>query len=387
MAQGMVTKEVTDDGVRWRVRVDLGPDPVTGKRRRPQRTYATKKEADAALATWLVEIERGTVINDSKQTVGAYLQHWLTATAQHRVRPTTYESYSTLVNRHIAPALGTISLQKLTPTQVQAFYAAKMATGGRLDGKAGALSNRTVRYLHAILKMALEEALRLGLVGRNAAAAVKPPKAVRPQIQCWDATGVKRFLAAAEGDSYGAIWHVALHTGMRCGELLGVRWADVDFNRAELRVRQTAIVVKYRLRFGEPKTKSGRRTIALDPATVAALREHRARQLERRLAVADVWQDLDLVFPSDVGTAINPANLAKRFAALIQAADVRRITIHGMRHTHATLLLMAGINVKVVSERLGHADISLTLSTYAHVLPQMQKEAAGAFAAALSAAM
>ena len=388
MAKGSLFKDIAKDGtVSWRVRVDM-VDPVTGKRRQPQRTYKTKREAEAGLAQWLVEIERGTVVEASKMTVGEYLQQWLTTSAQHRVRPTTFESYRKLVRSYILPALGAVPLQRLTPAQVQAFYATQL-TRARAGRNGGGLSPRTVRYLHAILHRALKEALHLGLVARNVTDAVAPPKDARPPIKSWDVGDVQRFLAVTMDDHrYSPIWLMALHTGMRKGELLGLRWQDVDLDARVARVRQALSAVKtdegYTLTFGEPKTRSGRRTIALDAICVAALREHRARQRERRLALGPRWREGDLVFANDVGGPIDPMNLYHRFIALTARAGVPRLPFHGLRHTHATLLMKAGVHPKVVAERLGHADITLTLSTYSHVLPQMQQQAADVFAEAIS---
>ncbi len=384
MAKGSVFKEIAKDGaVSWRVRVDM-VDPVTGKRRQPQRTYKTKREAEAGMAQWLVEIEHGTAVQDSKMTVGDYLDQWLATSAQHRVRPTTFASYEYLVRTYIAPTLGSVPLQKLTPVQVQTFYT-KLLTHRRFGHgrRGGKLSHRTVRYMHAILRMAFKEAVRLGLVARNVIEAVTPPRPDRREAPSWSVEQMQRFLDAAEGDKYSPLWLLALHTGLRRGEILGLRWQDVDLDRATAQIRQSAVQVGGNVHIQEPKTKSGRRTIALDDKCVAALREHRARQIEQRLAAGPLWQDHDLVFTSEVGTPVDPANLYHRFVALTAKAGVPRIPFHGLRHTHATILMVSGVHPKVVSERLGHADIGITLSIYSHVLPQMQQEAANTFADAV----
>jgi integrase len=193
---------------------------------------------------------------------------------------------------------------------------------------------------------------------------------------------MRHFLDVARDDGYNPIWLIALHTGMRRGELLGLRWQDVDPTKGVLHVRQFVTPHRSTWHIGEPKTASGRRTIVLDAACVTALREHRTRQNERRLA-GEVWQDYDLVFASEVGTPIDPNNLYHRFLKLVKQAGVPRIPFHGLRHSHATLLMKQGIHPKVASERLGHADISITLQTYSHMLPAMQREAADVFAAAM----
>jgi integrase len=307
----------------------------------------------------------------------------LEAVAQHRVRPTTLASYGQIVRNRIVPALGTVPLQQLTPAQAQALYG-RLLENGRVDGRGPKLSPRSVRYTHAVLRMALEDAVQLGLLSRNACDAATPPRAVRPQIKYWDTPDVQRFLDVACEDRLRALWVLALHTGLRRGELLGLRWSDVDLDQAVLHVRRSLVQSGGVLGFQEPKTSSGRRTIALDTPCVVALREHRARQAEQRLRMGSLWQDHDQAFATELGTPLEPSNVDRRFRALVTRAGVPRIPFHGLRHTHATLLMKAGVNPKVASERLGHANITLTLSTYSHVLPQMQQEAAAIFAAAVA---
>jgi len=274
------------------------------------------------------------------------------------------------------PVLGAVPIQRLTSAHVQAFYS-ELLRGDRV------VSARTVRYVHAILHRALKEAVGLGILSRNVTDAVAPPKAPRPPIKSWDVADARRFLARAATDRYHPLWLIALHTGMQRGELLGLRWADVDLARAVLRVRQAIVSVAYRPRVAEPKTASGRRTIAPDAVCVDALREHRANQGAHRRACGGAWRDHDLVFASAVGTPLDANTVSRRFVKLAAAAGVPRIPYHGLRHTHATLLMKAGVHPKVASERLGHASIMLTLQTYSHVLPQMQQEAAAIFAAAV----
>ncbi|HVC81490.1 MAG TPA: site-specific integrase, partial [Chloroflexota bacterium] len=216
---------------------------------------------------------------------------------------------------------------------------------------------------------------------------VDPPKAVRPRIEAWTTQEMHRFLGTAAGDGYGPIWLVALTTGLRKGELLGLRWCDVELDRAVLHVRQQIVSVNGRLITGEPKTAAGRRTIALPRDCVEALREHQGRRPRRPVALDPAHRDTDPVFASAVGTSIEPRNASARFDALVARSGVQRISFHGMRHTHATLLLLSGINVKIVSERLGHASIAITLDTYAHLLPGMQESAAEAMQKALQHAV
>jgi len=331
------------------------------------------------------------VVLDSDVTVREYMPRWLDEIARHRIRASTYASYEQLVRSHIVPCLGAMRLQKLERRHIQAFYASKLAENGRADGKPGGLSRRMVRFIHAVFKMACTEAVSAGLLAHNPMDGVKPPRDERPPIEYWNADEAATFLAAAEGDIYGAIWHVALHTGLRVGELSGLRWEDVNLDSAddggqphpELRVRQ---ILGKRKVIGDPKSGAGKRAVALDAETAHALTAHRRRQTERRELAGVVAPAHDLVFPSTVDTLMSARNLARHFSLLVATAGVKPISPHGMRHTHATLLMLAGVNPKIVSERLGHSDIAFTLRTYSHVLPQMQNDAAQAFAATMARA-
>jgi integrase len=384
MAQGSIMKHVAKNGtVRYRVRVDSGIDPVTGKRKRPLRTYKTKREAEAGMAQWLGEIERGTAVDPSKMSIGAYLAHWLEADVRPRVRPSTYSGYERLIRVQLVPRIGDVPLQKLNALHVKECYA-RMRREPRADGRLGTLSNRSIRYAHTVLKMALKEAVRTHLIARNVANEVDPPKAVRPKIEYWNREEAHRFLGVADTDPYRALWHVAMNTGMRKSELLGLRWCDVDLIRATVQVRQQHTKVqgvpgeRAKRQTSDPKSDSGHRTITLPPDCVAILREHLAGQPTQRDSSLR-----GLVFSGHDGRPVVHETITDRFDRLVASAEVKRISFHGMRHTHATLLLLAGVNIKAVSVRLGHASIQITLDTYAHVLPEMEQQAAEAIGAAL----
>jgi len=272
-------------------------------------------------------------------------------------------------------------LQKLTVAHLQAYYqqAIHQAPSNR---RKGTLSPRTVRLTHSVIREALQHALEWNMVARNIADATKPPRAVRPKIEVWGAEESQRFLAVAEYGAYSPIWLVALTTGMRQGELCALRWEDIDFKRGVLHIRHTLMTIKGERCLREPKTRSARRTITLSPMCLAALNDHRDRQRFQQTNAAE-WHDRDAVFAASNGEWLDHGNLTRAFNALIRKAEVKWIPFHGMRHTHAPLLLKEGVNVKVVSERLGHANIGITLDTYAHVLPSMQQQAADGIDAAL----
>jgi integrase len=342
-----------------------GPDPVTNKRRQRKKTFTTKREAQAGLTAWLASIEGGTAVERSRQTVAQMMNYWLDTYARHNCRPKTVYDYTCLIRTHIIPTLGAIQVQKLTPDTLQAFYSEKLAAG---------CGPRTVEMCHQRLSTALKQAVRLGLVSRNVCDLVTPPRVAAREMATWDGDQARRFLAVAEQSAYGPIWLVALATGLRRGELLGLRWRDVDLDRRTLSIRQTVGLVGTTVVAGQPKTRSGRRTIPVPADVIEALREHRRRQNERRLALGSIWQHHDLAFAATNGNSINPNNLRRDHTRLVTLAGVPRIRIHGVRHTHATLALQQGANIKAVSQRLGHARTSITMDVYAHVLPEQAQD-------------
>lgn len=374
MAQGSIRKRQLDDSsVRYDVVVDLGIDQVTGKRRQRKKTFRTKREAQSGLTNWLAEIEKGLAVDRSRQTVGELMHYWLETYARHNVRAKTFEDYERTIRVHIVPALDRVSVQKLTPVQLQKFYSDKLASG---------CGERTVEQCHQRISQALEQALKMGLVARNVADAVTPPRVERKEMQTWTEEQAQRFLERAKQSPYGPIWIVLLLTGMRRGEGLGLRWRDVDSEGQVLRVRQTVTVVQGAPHIGPPKNKSSVRDVSVHASVMAALHEHKARQNERRLQLGDVWQDNDLVFPSAVGTPINPNNLTRDYNRCVAQAGVPRIRIHDQRHTHASQLLQMGIDIKVVAERLGHARTSTTMDIYHHVTAKQHRDAGDKIGAA-----
>jgi integrase len=255
-------------------------------------------------------------------------------------------------------------------------------------GQTKSLSAKTVRNVHAILSKALNDAVDAGLLVINVAQRAKPPRqpAARGEIQAWTADELARFLHSAADDRLFAAWHLAAHTGLRRGELLGLRWRDIDFDRAVLSVRQ-AIVLDYTTPIISTPKNHEARVVDLDAGTIEALQRHKWLQGDEKLAWGEGYADSGLVFRREDGNLINPDHLSQRFDRLVCRSGVRRIKLHGLRHTHATLMLKAGVPVKVVSERLGHADPAFTLRVYQHVLSGMQAEAAAVFAGVVRTAV
>jgi integrase len=364
--------------------MDLGFDPITGKRKRPMRTYPTRKDAERGRAEWLTEIENGTAVDPSKVTVAEYLQHWLTTAVKPRVRPSTYAGYERLIRVQITPRIGDILLQKLTALQIQDCYT-RMRNEPRADKRNGTLSPRSVRYAHTVLKQALKQAVRWHLLARNAAADVDPPKAVRPRVEAWNAQEAKAFLAAIKDSAYAPFGLLALATGMRLGELRGLRWCDVDLAKGVLHVHQQITRVGRKDKTSEPKTNAGRRSITLPQDAIAALKALHAARPQQPIPFDPTQRDTDLVFAREDGKPVDQDAITSWFTRTVKRTTLKRITFHGLRHTHATLLLLAGVNVKAVSARLGHSSIQITLDTYAHLLPEMEQHAADAIGEALAA--
>jgi integrase len=368
MASGYVVRCNGKGGVTYRVRVDAGPDPTTGKRQQPYlpERFATEREAERRLRAWLRDAEQGRVARPTKMTVRDLCIEWLDGAARQRVRDTTLEDYEATVRVHVLPRLGNEPIQKLTTAAIQHAYTQMMRDGHR---------ERVRALFVARLRSALKYAVRMQYLTYNPAEGVEVIPGDRREMQVWTADQAQRFLRVAKDHPYQPFWELALTTGMRRGEILALRWAEVDLAGETLSVRRSVGPLRGRPHFDEPK--NGRaRVIDLDAATVALLRGHRAHQNERRLCLADAWQDQDLVCASSVGTPINPNNITRAYDDLVTLAGVPRIRVHDLRHTAATLMLQAGIPIKVVSERLGHATITITLNLYAHVLPGMQKQAA-----------
>ena len=374
MARGSVFKK---DGA-WAFRIDVGTDLVTGRRRQSLRQgFSTRKEAEAALAKHAHAAATGGVVAKSSQKLSEYLDDWL-VTQRQRLRATTLTSYDDALKR-VRTGLGNVPLQALTPMQLEKFYAELVDLGSKARIR---LSPKTVRNTHTVLRKALADAERLGLIYRNPAASARPPSAARPEFTTWSSDEVKEFFAAVADDRLFGAWVLLATTGMRRGEALGLRWKDVDFDAAQLAVVQTLTAVDAKPVFSPPKTVKSRRTIYLDAQTVLVLKEHRKRQREERLAAGEAWDASgDLVFRDELGRLVHPDWFSREFRRLLASTGLPHIRLHDLRHTHATLALKAGVHPKVVSERLGHTTVGITLDLYSHVTPGIARDAADAVAA------
>ena len=334
----------------------------------------TRAEVAAKLAKALSDREGGIIFDADSLRLGDYLQRWLEDSKKGSVKRVTYEGYARQVRNHLVPTLGRIKLKALTPAHLRGLYREKTETG---------LSARTVGYIHATIHNALEQAVKDGLVPRNVADAVKPPQLCKEEIQPLTPAQTKTLLEAVGGETIGgnrfeALYVLAVTAGLRQGELLGLKWEDIALDRGLLQVRRTLSSTKGgEPVFSDPKTARGRRSVKLTARAVEALKRHRGRQLEEREEVAGLWQNHGLVFPTQVGTPMSRHNLvARSFKPLLKRAGLPEIRFHDLRHTCATLMLAVGANPKVAQETLGHANVTITLDTYSHLLPNMQDEVA-----------
>ncbi len=337
----------------------------------------TKAEVRVKLTKAMADADNGLVFDAGNRTVKEYLERWLEDSAKGNVGKRTFANYRAQVSTHIVPALGTTKLKTLAPAHVQTLYRQKLDSG---------LSPASVRYVHAVLHRALKQAVRWGLVPHNAAETVDLPKVTRKEANTLSPGEAKRFLKAAHGDRFETLYVLAVTCGLRQGELLGLRWGDVDLEKRTLRVARQL----QRMREGAglaflPTKNSKGRIVRLGSTAAEALEKHRERQAEEKLVLGAGYQDHSLVFTTTVGTPVDAQNLVNRsFKPLLNKAGLPDIRFHDLRHTCATLMLSQGVNPKVAQERLGHTDIAVTMNTYSHVLSDMQGVAATAIEDALS---
>jgi integrase len=295
-----------------------------------------------------------------------------------RLRPSTWANYRTYTAAYVVPILGQIKLQALTPVQLNHLYAHLLEQGRRKtinSGRTG-LAPKTVRNVHVMLHSALHDAMRWGYLVRNVAEAADPPAARSPEQKVWSPQELGAFLDHVRDDRLYALWLLVATTGMRRGELAGLRWVDIDFDHATVSPTIPRVVVDHQVHDSAPKTERSRRRLALDPVTLAALQAHRQLQAEDRHMVGRHYRDHGYVFTWPDGRPLHPENIANWFEQHTRAAGLPRIRLHDVRHSYATAALKAGISAKVISERLGHASVAFTLQTYSHVIPGMDKDAA-----------
>ena len=388
MAQGHIRQQ---GKASWELKFDLRRDPLTGRRITKYATFrGTKRKAQEELTRLLAHRNEGTYVDPTKMTLAEYLRHWLTADIDRRVAARTAARHRGIVENNIIPRLGHVPMRRLTAVHIEGFEAELQREGWmkrRRQPKAAngevpastekrGLSAQTVQHVHRTLSQALAHAVRLEVLFKNPAQQVKPPKPNRHEIKILGKDEIGELLKAAKGTPLYLPVLVAVTTGLRRGELLGLRWSDLDLNAGTLTVHQSMERVKGEIAFKAPKTKTSRRSITLPAITVQAMQEHRVEQAEERLKLGLGRDPRGVVFTRASGEPLDQDSLSKAFVRLVAAAGVTPITLHGLRHTHISHLLMDGVHIKVVSERAGHANVNITLSVYAAYIPSMQADAA-----------
>lgn len=361
-------------GQTWAVVYDEGTREDGRRRQRTKGGFSTRKTAEAFLADQLARLGDGSYAAPAKLTVGEYLDaEWLPA-VQSTLRPLSYDRYANVVRLYLKPNVGGVRLQALSGGHLNGLYA-KLERDG--------LSIATRRLAHAVVSRALRDAERWGRVPRNVARLADPPPRGRSRATAWTASELRCFLDHVAHDRLFGLWRLAATTGMRRGELLGVTWRSLDLEAGRLTVEQQVVPTRGGLSFDAPKSSRSRRTVALDPETVEALRRHRETQLLERGFAVDAYQDRDLVFCDQLGSPVYPSRLTECFAKQRKAAGIPTGTLHTLRHTCATLALTSGVPVHIVAARLGD-DPKTVLGTYAHLLPQSDELAAERVAAAIA---
>jgi integrase len=417
--RGEGSVSLRSDG-RWEARLDLGWR--AGKRRHKSYFGRTRREAAGKLTKGLRAVQEGRPLHDQRQTVGQFLARWLES-KRTKLRPRAWLTYEQAVRLHLEPGLKKVKLAQLTPAHVEAWFQEHQKEGA---------SARTIRYARTVLRIALNQARKWQFVSENAAALIDPPQHHAREIQPLNPEQARTLLKAAKMHRLGAVVSVAIALGLRLGEALGLAWTDVEFGTGTLSIRQAlersggdsaarrplikqrrelrkqlaeapprsaerrqirqelaALRTRWRtvrttLRMTAPKSAKSRRTIQMPAVIQTTLKAHRTAQLEERMAAGGAWQDSGLVFTTPFGSAVDPRNFTREFHALLTAATLPSIRFHDCRHTAATLLLAQGVDPRTIMETLGHSQISLTLNTYSHVLPALQKDAADKMNAVLS---
>lgn len=366
--------------VNWYVVVDLGRDSGGKRRQKWHGGFDTRKAAEVARIKIVGDLHCGIYTEPAKLTLREWVEDRWLPTMETRVKPSTFDSYERNMRHHVLGSLGMRKLRQIGPNDLDSLYTDLLAKG-RLIGSGG-LAPKTVRYIHAIIHKALADAVDAGFLAANPADRAKPPNprsTGRCEIRFWTPAQLRTFLDLVVGHRLEAAWHVSAMTGMRRGEVLGMRWGDVDLERARIQVRQALVSVAYELVFSTPKNHRGR-VIDLDPGTVEQLRMHRERQVKEQAEWGASYDDRDLVFCRENGEPLHPQTYSQSFERLVAKTGQPSIRLHDLRHTHATIAVQAGVPTKVISERLGHESPAFTLKQYAHVIPGMQ--AAGALAIA-----
>lgn len=354
-------------GAGWQYTIELEPDPATGKRRQKSKGgFKTKKECEQAMNKLIAELDRGDYFETSNMILRDYLSYWTINYVNANVAPSTLTRYKLSIS-DINSYLGNIPLSKLKPSHIQDLYSKLISDKQQ--------SKSTVLKTHRTLSLSLKHAINWQLIASNPCNNVQPPRPNIVLMKIWNTEAANNFLKLIRSESIYIPVLIALQTGLREGEISALKWEDINLEDKTLSVKHSLQRINGKLSLKEPKTRKSRRTIALMDSTIVALKEYKKRQLIYKLSLGEDYINEGFVCTWNDGRPFDPLYISKKFVKLIKKYEFPRIRFHDLRHTHATMLLQQGINPKIVSERLGHSTISITLDTYSHVLPNMQKEA------------
>lgn len=358
---------ISKRGSKWSIIVDIGNDPKTGKRRQKRFSgYNTKKEAQTDLARIITELEQGTFILPSTDTLEEYLHYWIKQ-RENNLSPTTIYGYKSMIRNHIIPEMGKVKLPELKPLHIQEYYNLKLET----------LSSQTVLHHHRLLRKALQDAKVWQLIKINPADHVEPPKAKKYKANVLNIDEIKSLLKALEGHRLEVPITLMLFLGLRRGELLALKWSDIDYKNKTITIQRnlvrggddgTELILK------EPKTEESNRTIPISDNILLLLKKQELKQKENKLKMGKYYNNSDFIFTTEIGNLINPSSFSREFGEFIKDNNLRHVRLHDLRHTNATLMLKSNIPPKVASERLGHSTITTTLDLYSHVLKDMERE-------------
>ncbi len=358
-------------GKNWAYVVDIGRHPTTGSRRQRTKTgFATRRAAEEALARIVAGIESPIALET--MTLAEFCRQWLDGHCP-TVKATTAKGYRERLEWYVLPRLGHVELRDLSPLHIQTLWSDLLANG-RTRG--GGLSAVSVAGVRRVLRKVLNDAVAWELMDRNPVLRLKAPRVESTEMRTWSTQDARRVLDRTADDRLHSLWVLAITTGMRRGELAGLRWIDIDLDAGFIALRNARVAVQHAVHEYEPKSRTSRRSVAIDSLVVTVLRSHRRRQREERLAWGAAYNDSGYVFTNEDGHPLHPNRVTLLFRRNREELGLPAVRLHDLRHTSASLMLTAGVHPKVVSERLGHSSIAITLDLYSHVIPGMQAEAA-----------